>query len=812
MKSRTETVKNLLCAVAFMLLSEGVFAQNQDDNYYPYAEREPRRELLRSDTTLFYRAIQSSSDLYGSITDFDLPDVAIKRRGAEWDDELIYAEGVAVSYRHITALRMLGAEEERAAGLGMVEGIGGGIGGVRSWSFGHGEPLQSYSAQIRLTDRNYRAGARISGYGRLKKGWYGGFGVDLRTGRDMNVKGVFLSSATLAGRVERHFSDDRQLALTVVLPPVVRSSRSSATGESFSLTGDPLYNPSWGFQNGKVRSSRVRRQFLPLALLTWESPVGETTRMNITVNCEAGVEKFSSLGWYNARTPLPDNYRYMPSYTLDRATEEAWHRSDPRYTQIDWDAMIAQNRMAGGEAVYALEDRVERRTDMGMALRFATRMSPRLTLNYGADIRYCVSRNYKQMRDLLGADYLTDIDHYLVDDDTYSNLLQNNLRDPDRRIRTGDRFGYDYALSHRAVDIHASAVYRTGRLNTCLRVEIGDDAVRRRGYYEKELFPGEGSYGLSRNVRFRPYTLHGSVGWAFTPRYYLALSAYISARTPDVRNIFYQPLYNNRITESPALERISALELGYRQTGRILRLQASAYLNMRRDGTMTMRSFDDTSATYCDIAVAEIGILSYGVEVAAQVTPARYWEISAALAAGRSKYARDPVVTIISDNDNRPIDVGAASRMGGCDAGAVPRLTAMAGVCRFWKRGWGFRASASYVAGRHVEPSVVRRTDRVTGLCATSPEAFRAFVSQERLDDAATVDVALFKGFYFGNNRLQISLMLSNILGSQYLYGGYESGRIRRIQSGDRTVWMPHANRYTSSYPRSFYISASYRF
>ena len=50
------------------------------------------------------------------------------------------------------------------------------------------------------------------------------------------------------------------------------------------------------------------------------------------------------------------------------------------------------------------------------------------------------------MRDLLGARYLTDIDRYLIDDDTYSNLLQNDLRHPDREIREGDRFGYDYAL------------------------------------------------------------------------------------------------------------------------------------------------------------------------------------------------------------------------------------------------------------------------------------------------------------------------------------------------------------------------------
>ena len=85
---------------------------------------------------------------------------------------------------------------------------------------------------------------------------------------------------------------------------------------------------------------------------------------------------------------------------------------------------------------------------------------------------------------------MTDIDRYLVDDDAYSNLLQNDLRRPGRTIREGDRFGYDYAIRSRRSPGAVLAEYRSDRFRFDLCAELGAAAVRRRGFYEKELFPG----------------------------------------------------------------------------------------------------------------------------------------------------------------------------------------------------------------------------------------------------------------------------------------------------------------------------------
>ena len=534
---------------------------------------------------------------------------------------------------------------------------------------------------------------------------------------------------------------------------------------------------------------------------------------NAAEAAEAGGAKYSRLDWYDARTPMPDNYRYLPSYTGDRETEQAWLARDPRYTQIDWDELIRQNRMAGGHAVYALEDRVERLCNLAFDASFATEADARLTLRYGVSLRRENTRSYKQMRDLLGAGYVTDIDRFLIDDDTYSNLLQNDLRHPGRTVREGDRFGYDYALTLRGAALRLQADYRSDRFRADLSVVLGSDAVSRRGYYEKELFPGGQSYGPSRVMRFTPYTLKAAAGWAFSPRRYIEIAAAAAARTPRAGDLFFQPLYNNRTVDNPVPERIYAAELNCRLTGPVVDFQAALFAAMTLDGIETRTYYDDMASVYCDMAVTGVGRMSCGAEAAADIRLSYRWLLSLAASAGCYEYIRDPRVTVLSDVDNSAVDVQAVSRMGGCETGGAPQLTALAEIAWFGPKGWGCRASAGYAGRRYVEPMPLRRTDRIAGQGGITREFFDAFTRQERLPDAFTLDAALFKSFRFERSRLTASLMLRNLTGeADTVYGGYESLRVRRIRPGDDTLYAPHASRCTYAWPRSFYLTISYRF
>lgn len=531
--------KSLLCLL--LLLPSLAAAQSYDDEYYPFAVREEPQPMIVTDTTLFYRAVQVSEDAYGRITDFNLPQVSLRRRGQAFYDERIELDGIAVSWRHTAALRLLGAAEERAAGIAAESDAAGAAGGVRRFVFTPDEALTPHLASVRLTDRNYRVGAKVSSSLDVERGWRLRLAADARTGRDMHVEGVFTNALTAGFHLSKRFAGGAELSLLAVVPPSVRGTRLSSVEEAFTLTGDPLYNPAWGFQQGRVRNSRVRRECVPLGVATWRMPLSAKTSLALTLGGEAGLRRYSALGWYDARTPMPDNYRYLPSYTGDRESEQAWRSRDARYTQVRWDELIAQNRLAGGEAVYALEDRVERIGDVQADAAFVTELDGRLTLRYGGWVRRTSTRHYKQMRDLLGADYLVDIDQYLVDDDTYGNLLQNDLRHPDRRIGRGDRFGYDYTLAVREAGVRLHAAYRSDRLRADAGLVLSDGVIFRRGHYEKELFPGAQSYGASRRLHFTPYTLRASVGWAFTPRHYLSVALLAAARMPEAEELFFQP-------------------------------------------------------------------------------------------------------------------------------------------------------------------------------------------------------------------------------------------------------------------------------
>ena len=804
-------MKSLFGFVVCFVVSTAA-AQTFSEEYRPFDRFEEPQPLLVPDTSIFYGAALAASDLYGSCATFSLPQVARRRRGGSVFDETAALGGIALPYRCFQALRLLGADERFVPGLAASQLRGGDGSGVRSFGFSDAVPLQPYRASVRFSGRNYLVGTRFAASGEWGRGWSYAAGADLRLGRDLYVDGVFTDAATVALRLARQLGDGHELSLVAVVPPSVRGTRLASTREAFTLTGDCLYNPAWGFQDGKVRNSRVRRETVPLLVASYRGRLSPATSLDASVSVEAGVAKYSALGWYNARTPQPDNYRYMPSYAGDRETDEAWRARDTRYTQIDWDYLITLNRLTGGHAVYALEDRAERLWNLQLAADFTTRLSERLTLDYGLSVRRESTRSYKLMRDLLGAAYVDDIDQYLIDDDTYGNLLQNDLRHPDRRIGEGDRFGYDYALVCRDARLSLHAAYRSDRLRVDVAAEVGEAAVFRRGYMEKELFPGSRSFGESRRLHFLPGSVRVSAGWAFSPRSSIAATVGAGASLPDPEALFYQPLYNNRTIDNPRTRRFYGAEVDYRLRTTLFDLQGTAFVTADYDLIDTRRFFDDLSGIYCDAAASGIARLVAGCELSAVVRLSRRWRLSVAAAASDFRYIRNASVTVISDSDNTAVDTRAESYLGDCRPGGAPAVTACAEVAWFGPKGWGCRLSAGYAGLRWVEPSLIRRTGRILRQSGVTAEAFDEFIRQERLPDAFTADAALFKSFYLGRSRLTLSLAAHNLAGTASIYDGYESSRVRRITAGDEVFYRPHDTRYTYAYPRTFYLTVSFQF
>ena len=804
----------ILIYALFFLLT--VSAQEVDDyRQYKIDDELQQLEPITTDTLLFYRTMHSRKDLYEEVTAYRFSFAEYARRGFYFTEREATLDGVALRHSNISLLRRLGIDERAYAGIAHSHSNISGMAGEDEFSTTDGVPVEDRNVSMFFSGKGYLGGIRATRHWLMRRGWSMSMYAALKGGDDLYVKGVYNNAIDVALRVTKSFNSGAMLSFVALESDGERGLRSGSTEEAFTLTGDKLYNPSWGRQQGKVRNSRVRKESVPFAMASLSTPLGNNTHMNIAVGGDYGLRSYSTLGWYDAMTPRPDNYRYLPSYFSSKdvaaEVEDRWRSGDERYTQIDWAEIYSQNRMSADGAVYALDERVERIARAEVVAHFESELGQNLTLGYGVRGRYNSSRNYKQMADLLGATHLLDMDYYLADDDTFSNRLQNDLRNPDRKVAVGDRFSYDYALVERGVEANASLEYLANRWHFDVGVAVGATQQYRQGYFEKEIFAGEKSYGRSGVVDFAPYTVKASLGYSFSARHNIDFGAMMAEVAPDVEDMFLNPQYNNRMVDNPTTERHLAAELNYMFNSPNVKALLSAYYTRTENEREVFRAYDDLSATYCDVDVAGLGITRYGVEASSEIKLSRTLRGSLSAAAGRYIYSDNPFVTHYADADNRIISSRSQSLMDNCYVGGAPMISGSAEIT-YMNRGWVASVGAQALALRYVDASPIRRTERVALQASASEEIYREFMSKNRLGDAVTVDASLSRWFNIGASRLSLTLSVRNLLGSRNIvYGGYESSRIRNYMSGAQRIYAPQDDVLTYAYPRTYYVVVSWK-
>lgn len=695
-------------------------------------------------------------------------------------------------------------------------------------------PKQKTTAGIFFSMRNMPYALRLSTAQRMSKGWSLAANVEARTGRDLHIEGLFGNSLEVDVIASKRFNDNHHLSFALFAKPSMRSSRLASTDEAFRLTGNNLYNPAWGYQNGQIRNSRIRRELLPTAFVGYEWRLNDRTRLNWTATATIGLRRYSMLDWFDAQTPSPDNYRYMPSYFADEEdvslmVESAWLNRNPKYTQLDFDTLIATNRLNGGAAVYAISDRVER-VARSLFRCAAITKTEKGEISYGLEVKMRNSRNYKQMRDLLGAHYIIDLDYFLLDDDTFGNALQNNLSTPNRRIEEGYRFGYDYALRRYDASLFGTYRYHTTNFDLEIAAAFGYCDISRRGFYRKELF-ADSSLGVSRHLRFAPYSLRVSAEYLINDNHFVRGGIYVKSTPCESENLFLQSQYNNRTIVNPtALSRFGA-NMQYMFQRQNLAVSTTLFIRSMLNDTQVRHLYDDLRGEYADVVTSNIDHLCYGMEVEVQYRFATNFRATAAAAVGRYKYSDNALVTIYSDTTNALIADHVESNTEGLSLGNMPQVAATIGLS-YYNKGWWASINANYAGLRYIEPSTTMRTARVLAM-TTSPEQYSAIIEQERLSDAFTIDLSISKSIFINRlsrkmystvaaprfedkhpqSRLVFRVGVRNLLGSaNIVYSGYESSRLQRYKLAGEYIYNRQASHYLYAYPRTYYASASFVF
>ena len=127
-----------------------------------------------------------------------------------------------------------------------------------------------FNGSVAFTNSNYmlRAMATYSS-GLNKHGWAYTVSAIGRYAKEGVMEGTFYNSAGLFLSIEKLINANNTLTLTAFGGPTQRATGRPTYQEAYDLAGSNLYNPDWGYQDGKKRSARITETFDPTVILNW---------------------------------------------------------------------------------------------------------------------------------------------------------------------------------------------------------------------------------------------------------------------------------------------------------------------------------------------------------------------------------------------------------------------------------------------------------------------------------------------------------------------------------------------------------------
>ncbi|MBQ5776044.1 MAG: carboxypeptidase-like regulatory domain-containing protein, partial [Bacteroidaceae bacterium] len=164
---------------------------------------------------------------------------------------------------------------------------------------------------LAYTNRAYNLRAQATyATGLMNNGWAFTGSVVYRWAEKGRAEGTSYSSLAYFFAAQKKWAN-HSLALTVWNNHTERGQSSASTQEVYDYRGI-YYNSYWGYQDGKVRNSRIVQTMDPTVLLNYIWDIDNESNLKVGAAYHYNKYSNSALSFYNAPDPRPDYYRNLP--------------------------------------------------------------------------------------------------------------------------------------------------------------------------------------------------------------------------------------------------------------------------------------------------------------------------------------------------------------------------------------------------------------------------------------------------------------------------------------------------------------------
>ena len=699
----------------------------------------------------------------------------------------------------------------------------------------------SYAA----TNRSYRNRAMYTyNTGLNNKGWGFLISGSSRWSDEGYVPGTYYSAGSYLLSIEKKFNAKHTLNFMGFGAPTVQGRQGIAVQETYDLTGENFYNPYWGYQTQsdgtqKKRNARNRNNHKPYLTLGHYWSISKKLIIQTNLYAITGRTANTNLNWFNANDPRPDYYKYLPSYFINNQGSlsgnqiienqadynqilQGWQQNNPNTTQLNWDLMYNANynnlytqNDIGGEGGNSLTARrskyilEEYRLDprhYGFNSFGKWNVNENSNLNFGVSISNYKSKNFRLLNDLLGGDYWVDIDQFALRDFDDPNLAQNDLQNPNKIIKVGDVFGYNYDIHINKNELFSTYSFNKNRIETFFGINLSNTTFWRNGKMQNGRFP-ENSLGNSEKQTFLNYGAKFGFLYKITGRHLLSFNAMYKTEAPYVRNAYVSPRTRDQLVPNLKSTEIISGDINYNIRLPFLKARLSGFYTQINNQTWARSFYHDEYRTFVNYMMTNVDQLFMGTELGFESNITSSLQLTGAFTIGDYLYKSRPVATITRDNSQEVIALDKVIYLKNFKIGGMPQQATSIGLKYNSPKYWYAGINYNYFTDIYLSPNPDRRTTEALAGYAEGYPYVNEIVDQTKLENGNAVNLFIGKSwkFYKNNSYLRLGLNVNNLIdNTHFKTGGFEQLRY------DASNIQRFPNKYGYMYGRTYFLMLSY--
>ncbi|MFM2387331.1 MAG: hypothetical protein RL660_2088 [Bacteroidota bacterium] len=786
-------------------------------------------------------ALNASRDAFNSASAFAWSTYFYRLRGYEQDQSVTFINGVPMNdleeggqlFNNWGGLNDVFRSRNTTLGAQAFENGFGGLG----FNTNIDATASNHRKQTRVTasvaNRSYRNRLMVThSTGLMKNGWAFSVSAGRRWAVNGVMPGTFYDSYSYFAGAEKRWGN-HSTNLMVVNSTINRGRTSPVMQELFDLAGDNLYNRNWGYQNGQVRNSRVTKQSLPFVVLSDEWRLNKKTLQNFGVSFQTGEVATTGFDWFNTQNPLADYYRNLPSYSnlngdtaIGAAVKESYMQ-DPTLLQVQWDDIYQGNDLrspetingvTGKRSVVVLGEDVEKQTRINASYSISHLLKDNIMITGGLYAQSQRVHAFRRINDLLGGDYYVNVNGFnTINFGNDGIQIQNDIRNPDRIVRVGDHYNYNYNMTINRYNAWSQLTYTGAKIDAFAALNADMTNFYRTGNYQSGVYQSN-SYGKSAVQNFLTGGAKGGATYKLNGRNYVYANGMFGSRAPYYDNVFISARTRNEVAQNVTKENINSLELGYLVRSPKVRGRISVFNTNITNAMDIKRFFDDAQLSNINVVMTGIHKRYQGVEVGMDYKVSPSLSVNLAAALTQATYANRPYLYEYTDNDTTTSN---GSATGFVDTAFIKNFNLASGPQSAASLGLNYRSPKFWFAtvtvnafGRNyidIAPNI--RTRRVIDVLDETTAS--AMHTQRQINSFATLDIFFGKSWRVNKfikaaplkSTLFLNIGINNALNNQNIkMMGFEQLRYR---SEIPTMFQP---KYMYNQGIQYFINAAYSF